>query len=231
MKTIKSFISLFFVVLLLLATSCQEVVEILTAEENPYNYVGQQHNQMLDDFASTYEKELSAIQAPMDKEIFIAEKVFDMKGADLEDFQKGRKMIGIETTQALINVDYLRYDDHFKMIGFTGKSRDLLGGTIAQLIEIDGTTATGLAKIEVLIRDLEVDFMENQNAEDFAPVMSYLATLKSSADYWNEHNKAANARPWWQIVLADAIGAGIGAVIGGATAVPLAAGFSLAVKD
>ena len=55
------------------------------------------------------------------------------------------------------------------------------------------------------------------------------SNLSSFHSFFNQGTRDSGKPKWWQIVLADAVGAGLGILAGGGTAVPLAAGFSAAV--
>ena len=149
--------------------------------------------------------------------------------------------MGIEKSIPHIDYDFMQYNQLFKKTNLTDKTSTMLTKTINELIEIDGTTAEGIAQVEAKIRALEIEFLKaGESAADFSPAMTYLAVLKYSAEYWNQHGgdgEIQNRAKWWETVLADAAGAlvGVGVTlatggVGAGAAIALSAGFSAAVN-
>ena len=231
----KNLLNLFAIALLLFATSCQKEEKIeITYPENPQNYVGEEHNQMVGDFLTAHGEELTAIQQPMEKEVFIFDNLLTENNLEFKYYLDATVLLGLEAGKTLPEYDFQQFDQIFKIAKMDNGLKTTLTNAMEKLVQIDGRTPEGLAKIQTQIREIEIDLMKDfEKAEGYTPAMTYLAVLKKSAQFWNGDGAGNTPQPtkakWWQTLLADAAGAVIGGVLGGGTAVPLAAGFSLAV--
>lgn len=230
----KNLIYLFAISMILFATACQkEETAITTFPENPYNYVGEEHNQMVENFMTTHEAQLSNMQEPMEKEIYIFDNILTENGLEFENYRNGKALLQLQSTQTLISYDFSKFDQIFGTSEMSDLGKTTLITALKELIEIDGRTPEGLEKVKEEIRKIEISFIEGfEGTTDYKPAMIYLAVLKHSAQHWtdNPNGNTPTRAKWWQILLADSAGAIIGGVLGGGTAVPLAAGFSLAVN-
>lgn len=235
----KNLINLLAIAILMFATSCQKEETILpeipiTYPENPYNYVGEEHNQMVGDFMISHEVQLSNMQDPMDKEIFIFENILAENGLDFRNYQDAKEQLQLQSIQILAGYDFTKFDEIFANTSMSDLGKTTLNNALVELVEIDGRTPEGLSKVKEEIRKIEITFIEGfEGTADYKPAMIYIAVLKKSAQFWTDNLTGGGAptkAKWWQTLLADAAGAIIGGVIGGGTAVPLAAGFSIAVS-
>jgi hypothetical protein len=240
-KTFKSYImknliNFLAITLLILMTSCGKEESPIQISENPYNYIGQQHNESLGDFQTKHQQEVDAIEQPLEKEAFIVAMLFEQNGISPEPFYDAKALLEIRSDQTISDYNFLNYDQTFEAFGLTD-TRAKLSRAMSQLVEIDGRNEDGLASIKKIIRELEIDLMtNNEDSKDYPIVMAYLATMSHSAEYWQGGGNGggsgapATKAKWWQTLLADAVGAGIGLLGGGAATVPLAVGFSAAVN-
>ncbi len=231
----KNLLNLLAITILFFATSCQkEETTPTTFPENPYNNVGEEHNQMVGDFMIAHEALLSDMQEPMEKEIFIFENILTENGLDFRNYQDAKEQLQLQPTQVLAGYDFTKFDEIFANTPMSDLGKTTLNNALVKLIEIDGRTPEGLAKVKEEIRKIEITFIEGfEGTADYKPAMTYIAVLKKSAQFWTDNLTGGNPptkAKWWQTLLADAAGAIIGGVIGGGTAVPLAAGFSIAVS-
>lgn len=231
----KNLLNLLAITLLIFATSCQkEEVTPTTFTENPYNNVGEEHNNMVDDFLTSHETQLLNMPEPMEKEFFIFENILAEHGHDFRNYQDAKEHLKLQPTQLLASYDFTRFDEIFANTSMSDLGKTTLNNALFKLVEIDGRTPEGLSKVKEEIRKIEITFIEGfEGTADYKPAMIYLSVLKHSAQYWTDNLTGGNPptkAKWWQTLLADAAGAIIGGVIGGGTAVPLAAGFSIAVS-
>ncbi len=230
----KNLINLLAIAILIFATSCQkEETTPTTFPENPYNNVGEEHNQMVGDFMTSHEAQLSNMPEPMEKEIYIFDNILTENGQDFRNYQDAKEQLQLPATQILAGYDFTRFDQIFANTSMSDLGKTTLNNALVKLVEIDGRTPEGFAKVKEEIRKIEITFMEGfEGTADYKPAMIYLSVLKHSAQHWtdNPNGPQPTKAKWWQTLLADAAGAIIGGVIGGGTAVPLAAGFSLAVN-
>ncbi len=231
----KNLLNLLAITLLLFATSCQKEETVPTTfPENPYNHVGEEHNTMVDDFMTIHGTQLSNMPEPMEKEFFIFENILPENGLDFRNYQDAKEQLQLQPTQILAGYDFTKFDQIFANTSMSDLGKTTLNNALVKLIKIDGRTPEGLAKVKEEIRKIEITFIEGfEGTADYKPAMVYLSVLKHSAQYWidNPNGPQPTKAKWWQTLLADAAGAIIGGVIGGGTAVPLAAGFSLAVNN
>ena len=234
----KNLLNLFAIALLLFATSCQKEEKIeVTYPENPQNHVGEQHNEMVSSFLTTHGEGLTTTQQPMEKEIFIFDNLLTENNLDFKNYRNAKALLSLDEGQTLTAYDFTQFDEIFKIAKMDDGLKTTLTNAMKSLVQIDGRTPDGLAKVQKQIREIEIDVMKDfEKADGYTPAMTYLAVLKNSARYWNGEGAGNGNTPqqarakWWQTLLADATGAIIGGVLGGGTAVPLAAGFSLAVN-
>lgn len=236
----KNLIYLFAIAMLFFTTSCQkeEAIIEMTPEvtiENPYNSVGEEHNQMVANFTTTHQNQLSNMQETMEKEIYIFDNILTENQIDFKTYRDGKALLQMQSTQALASYDFARFEDIFSTTEMTDLGKTTLNNALTKLVEIDGRTPEGLAKVKEEIRKIEITFIEGfEGTPDYKPTLTYLAVLKHSAQHWTDHPNGDGDQTkakWWQTLLADAAGALIGGALGGGTAVPLAAGFSLAVNN
>ncbi|MFK7772235.1 MAG: hypothetical protein AB8F94_08845 [Saprospiraceae bacterium] len=231
----KNLLNLLAITLLFFATSCQkEETTPTTFPENPYNHVGEEHNQMVSNFTQTHDAQLSNMQEPMEKEIYIFDNILTENGQDFKKYRDGKALLQLQSTQTLAGYDFTNFESIFGTTEMTDSGKTRINNALKKLIEMDGRTPEGLEKVKEEIRKIEITFIEDfEGTTDFEPAMIYLAVLKHSAQHWTDNPNGGGTptkAKWWQILLADSAGAVIGGVLGGGTAVPLAAGFSLAVS-
>lgn len=231
----KNLLNLLAITLLFFATSCQkEETAPVTFPENPYNNVGQEHNQMVGDFMTSHEAQLANMQEPMEKEVYIFDNILTENELDFKNYRDAKALLQMQSTQTLIGYDFTKFGEIFGTTVMTDLGKTTLKNALVKLIEIDGRTPEGLAKVKEEIRKIEITFIEEfEGTVDYKPAMIYVAVLKHSAQHWTDNPNGGGTptkAKWWQILLADAAGAVIGGVLGGGTAVPLAAGFSIAVS-
>lgn len=230
----KNLISLFAISMIIFATACQkEEITTTTFPENPYNYVGEEHNQLVSNFTQTHDAQLANMQEPMEKEIYIFDNILTENGLDFKNYRDAKEQLQLQSTQLLAGFDFSKFEEIFKNSTMSTLGKTTLIDALQNLVEIDGRTPEGLEKAKEEIRKIEITFIEGfEGTADYKPTMIYLAVLKYSAQHWtdNPNGDVPTKAKWWQTLLADAAGAIIGGVIGGGTAVPLAAGFSIAVS-
>jgi hypothetical protein len=234
----KNLINLLAIAILMFATSCQKEETTLpeiptTYPENPYNYVGEEHNQMVSDFMIAHEAQLSTMQEPMEREVYIFDIILTENGLDFKNYRDAKEQLQLQSTQTLAGYDFTKFEEIFGTSTMTDLGKTTISNALNELVEIDGRTPEGLEKVKEEIRKIEITFIESfEGTADYKPAMIYLSVLKHSAQHWtdNPNGDIPTRAKWWQILLADSAGAIIGGVLGGGTAVPLAAGFSLAVS-
>jgi len=230
----KNLINLIAITILFFATSCEKKETTPTTfPENPYNSVGVEHNQMVENFTISHGSQLSTMQEPMQKEVYIFDNILTESGIDFRNYQDAKEQLQMQSMQTLAGYDFTRFSEIFKNSTMSEGGKTTLTNALNKLVEIDGRTPEGLEKVKEEIRKIEITFIEGfEGTDDYKPAMIYLAVLKHSAQHWIDNPNGDNPTKakWWQTLLADAAGAIIGGVLGGGTAVPLAAGFSLAVN-
>lgn len=231
----KNLINLLAIAILMFATSCQkEETTPITFPENPYNSVGEEHNQKVDNFMTSHETQLSNIQEPMEKEVYIFDNILTENGIEFTNYRDGKALLQLQSTQTLAGYDFTKFEEIFGTSEMTDLGKTTISNALIKLVEIDGRTPEGLEKVKEEIRKIEITFIEGfEGTADYKLAMTYLAVLKNSAQYWTDNPNGGGTptkAKWWQTLLADAAGAIIGGVLGGGTAVPLAAGFSIAVN-
>ena len=183
---------------------------------------------------TSHEAQLANMQEPMEKEVYIFDNILTENGIDFKNYRDAKEQLQMQSAQTLAGYDFTKFDEIFKNSTMSILGKTTLTNALIKLVEIDGTTLEGLKKVKDEIRKIEITFMEGfEGSADYKPAMTYLAVLKHSAQHWTDNPNGGGTptkAKWWQTLLADAAGAIIGGVIGGATAVPLAAGFSIAVN-
>jgi hypothetical protein len=170
-------------------TGDTQVVEDLV---NPYAYVGEQHNVYLD-----------------------CVREVDARNAD-QVLGNLIKVCGYEDSSATQLAGYI---DHVQpSLHDTGAEMGLSAAELSVLAEVDHIVRT-YEPGEAL---LELEWLEQRAIRDLGPdaevVLSAVATARSSGAYWDENwddNPPASRAKWWQILLADAGGALVGAVVAG----------------
>ena len=226
----KNLINLLAITILFFATSCQK--EETTPEiipTNPYENVGEKHNEILGDFNENSAGQLVAGMSSMEKENFIVQTILEKENVDPAIFAQAKERLGLSPNDLIIDYDFTDYDQFFRTIGMEDDTRNLLSTFLENYVDV--VSPIGLDEVEKGIKDLEIKMMtDHSNSPDFEVAMTYLATLKSTNNYWNanQEEKIAGAK-WWQVLLADAAGAAIGSLGGGAFAAPVAAVCSAAV--
>jgi len=233
----KNLINFFAIALLFFVTSCQK--EEIQYSENPYANIGEEHNRILQDFFTTYENDLIAIQSPIEKEAFIFNKIMEMEGGNPNHLFDAKNQLGIQASSPLASYDFTRTEDFFTRIQMGEEAKQLLVNELETMMTMDVTTDLGLKEIQSAIRNVEIEFFKNyEDTNDFEPAMIYLAVLKSTANFWNTNQeKKASGAKWWQVLLADTAGAVVGAGVtiatggtGAAAGIAISAAFSAAVS-
>jgi len=218
---------LFAFALVFVFTACEKEEEFQWSD-NPYNYIGQEHNDLMTDFNNSFGDEFKQITSPLQAEEFIISKMYKENTQEgFKEFNTAKEILGLNPERALSSYDFMNTSTLCDVYDFPPAIQAILCPTLAKLITIDGNEENN--KIHEVIRDAEVKLMQStQDENGYATAMTILAVAKYSADL-NIEYKAAGKPKWWQVVLADAAGAGMGLIGGGTASVPLAAGFSAAV--
>jgi hypothetical protein len=224
----KNLISLFVIALTLVFTSCEKETPI-ELPENPYNYLGEQHNTKMTEFKTQYGEEFDRIEHPLEAETFIFEKIYEDKETGFNDFSDAKERLDISPETPISSFNFMNASILCDVLELPPAIQDIICPTTVALMAVDGNTDEGNAEIHRIIRDVEVKLIENHQFDNGYPTaMAFLAVAKYSADL-NQGTRASDKPKWWQIVLADAAGAGLGMLAGGGTALPMAVGFSAAV--
>ncbi len=212
----------------LLLFGCEKTEEQLP--ENPYNYVGEAHNEQLHQLRTEHRAALDGIDAPLEVEAYIFQAAFE-EGTGMQALRGTKERLGLTQEQTLAQANYANASTLCDVFDFPQPLADIICPTIGRLLAIEGGTQAAQKEIEQVIREAEVKLMSAQeDQEGYPAAMAFLATARHSSQYWLQHR--ANGKPkWWQVVLADAAGAGIGFLGGGGTAVPLAVGMSTVVAE
>ncbi|MFK8009402.1 MAG: hypothetical protein AB8H03_23780 [Saprospiraceae bacterium] len=227
----KNLIYLFAISMIVFATACQK--EEITSEiipTNPYANVGERHNEILGNFNENSAEQMTSTMSSMAKENFIIQTIFEEENIDPAIFAEAKERLELSPNDLITDYDFTNYDQFFRTIGLEDDTRNLLSTFLGEYVDI--VSPIGLDEVEKGIKDLEIKMMtDHQNSPDFEIAMTYLATLKSTNNYWNanQEEKLPGAK-WWQVLLADAAGAAIGGLGGGAFAAPVAAVCSAAVS-
>ncbi len=208
-------------------TSCEKKEEVQWPD-NPYNYIGEQHNDLMTEFQTQHGEEFEQITNPLQAEEFIIGKMYKENAEQgYDEFNAAKEKLGLSRQDAISSYNFMNTSTLCDAYNFPAAVEAILCPTLAQLITLDGNDEN--AEIHKVIRDAEIRLMKDtQDEEGYVTAMTILAVAKYSADH-NIQYKAAGNPKWWQVVLADAAGAGIGLIGGGTASVPLAAGFSAAV--
>ena len=164
---------------------------------NPYDYVGEAHNEYLGctlEFLDLVTGDTPEAQAAVVMDVLEAECAHP-PGPELEI---ARDIVMVEE----------RLDD-------TGVGMALSDEELDVLTEMDQILRT-YEPSEALLRleQLELDTLQTMGDES-VPVLTALSTARASGTFWQDRPDGNGTRAkWWQIVLADAAGALVGTLAG-----------------
>jgi hypothetical protein len=239
-------VAIILITLLALLTSCNledsplnELVEQPLGPENtlnPYDHFGKQHNEGLKYLSDTYGTEISAMWAndPTQAEAFVFEKAIAFTQGESGYYPKLRETFGMRPGETMGSRDFIDLEKLLKTPPYNPWEMTQLQTVIDDLTQMPHSTTKELNAIITKVIAYETKYLNHEKMEHEEAFLGALSVLRYSAHYWgnDEEAKPRAARPWWQIVLGDCIGAGVGTLLGGpATGVGLGTGVSMALKD
>jgi hypothetical protein len=227
----KNLMSLIVIALTLVFTACQKEDSKPQMPDNPYNYLGEQHNTLISQFENDYGDTFKEIADPREAEYFAISKIYENPDGGIQGVQAAKERLGISPETPLSEFNFMNASVLCDILQLPQEIMDIICPTTVALMSVEGNSDEGNAEIHRIIRDAEVQLLEAHQSDEgngFDVAMAFLAVAKYSADH-NQEYRASGKPKWWQIVLADAAGAGIGILAGGTATVPLATAFSVAV--
>jgi|GEM_PF-2825676 len=175
--------------------------------ENPYNYVGKNHNVWLDSLSLHINEYELLHQTDLSDSIALLIKI----SSDYM-FNKGFDTIGVgkNTSDILANikncymsvVDTLSLSSHSKQ-----ELRRLLNFVLERQVSSQNNSSNSIISV---IKDEENRIMTNQYSipnEEKSVILSVTATMKSSIVYWDSYVQMSSKDKGTIVALADAIGA------------------------
>lgn len=217
-------------VLVFVFTSCEKKEEVQWPN-NPYDYIGQEHNELMTNFKTQHGEEFDQIESPLEAEVFIIDRVFENPGQGMMALRNAKEILNISPETPLSEYNFMNSSTLCDVLDLPSEISQIICPTVEKLLAVNGNSAEGNKEIHKLIRDAEIQLFEKHqfdDGNDFQKAMTFLAVLGASSDL-NEDIPASGKPKWWQVVLADAVGAGIGVAAGGVGTAPLATAFSAAV--
>gem|GEM_PF-3835237 len=211
-RAIQSFKLLFVLLIAVTFASCQKeenekVSCKLVVKENPYNFVGQEHN-----------VQVGAILKKNSKLTY--NEMYDVINFNisrLKSVSEDSALLSLDTTifflQKYENCSYLRLDSLFAdgYINLTVK-----GKVIEMQSILSSQQSTDSIRVSILNWENGIlnDFSLNESDKEI--ILVFASVAKYSFGFWTNMPKKKTDAPWWQVVLADAIGAAVGAGTEGA---------------
>jgi hypothetical protein len=203
---------------------------------NPFDEIGERHNEGLAFLRRNHQPEIDAMIAasPTEGERYIFARSAEFAGGTPPLYRLLRERLGLESDQLLSDFNFTEFGKIFDMLELDAETREALNNSIAAVMRIEPGTVEAANEIINAIKEQERAILDREDLpnRDFALV--FMSVWRHSNHYWQKGDgEGAQTRAkWWQIVAADAICGGIGFLLGGpAGGVGLGVGASKAVAD
>jgi hypothetical protein len=225
MKNLAIIIATLFALIL---SSCTEVIEPIINTPlqpanslNAYDYMGEQHNDGVKYLLDNFGDEIAARMAtdPIGAETFIFEKALENAKVDSVYYMEFRHVLGMGNQASFRKINFFNLDSLRQIPPYNPFERLQLQSVIDQVTPMPHSTTKELNAIITKIIALENKYFDNAEIEHKEAFLGTLSVMRHSVYLWgNDPNNGGAqlaSRPWWQIVLGDCIGAGVGTLLGG----------------
>ncbi len=226
--------------LALILSSCTEVIDPIINTPlqpanslNDFDYMGDQHNEAVQYLLDNFSDEIAARQAtnPLGAEAFIFQEALKYAKVDSVYYMEFRHLLDMGSDDLFARKNFFDIKKLSQIPPYNPFERLQLQLVIDDVTQMPHSTTKEVNAIITKIIALESKYLNNEDIENDAAFFGTLSVMRHSVFLWGHNPNTGGAqyasRPWWQIVLGDCIGAGVGTLLGGpATGVGLGAAVS-----
>ena len=192
---------------------------------NPFDYVGQQHNDALNYIFSDHAGEVAALQndalalqnlyLKLCVQFALEQDYADAKAFPLDGYLK---LMTQQQQGLIVEHNFRDYAAYLSALDMPPHLRPWVEKFYAMLSEYPVENAGSLPGLFKTIRAFEAEAMVALGAEESAIILIAASTARYSAAYWNDKKGFDGAQlfGWGESFFADAFGAGMGAAAGAA---------------
>jgi hypothetical protein len=199
-------------------------------DQNPYDYIGKQHNDGVQALIDNHDDEINATLAmdPIEGEKLI----FKLTGLEMRCYKKLRGEFGLGSEERIEDLPIFDLEKLLRTPPFNPHEMSALQSIFDEVSLLAHSTNDDLNTIIMRIKTIEEKYLQDEGIENDEAFFGALSTMRFSSHLWgrNPSTRKRGGRGWWKVVLSDCIGFGVGTFLDGpATGIDLGVGMSRVV--